>query len=76
MVDKLEVKSQDQVVEAEKRILSQLESGITDQRLSDLSFYYMGLIVVCCRYVAALKKSMTVLAHLSVVYNDYKVSLL
>ena len=52
-----QTRGQDQVVEAEKRILSQLESsGITDQRLSDLSFYYIGLIVVCCRYVAALKK--------------------
>ena len=42
------------MVEAEKRILSQLESGNTDQRLSDLSFYCMGLIVVCSRWVAGL----------------------
>ena len=41
-------------MEAEKRILSQLESDNTDQRLSDLSFYHMGLIMVCCRYVAGL----------------------
>ena len=51
MGDKLEVKSKDQVVEAEKRILSQLESDNTDQRLSNLSFYYMGLIVVFGWYV-------------------------
>ena len=39
MAGKLGEKSQDKVVEAEKRILSQLDSDITDERLRDLDSY-------------------------------------